>query len=70
LSEFDVKDFMVVGRGGKPVRAGDLAELLFYRKDRVIDWKSPDIEKQFPPDAIFSLGKWVKGAELFKNDAR
>jgi len=61
LTEFNAADFNVVSRNGSSLRSGDFAELLFYKKSRAVDWKSPDLEKQFPPDAIFSLGKWVKG---------
>jgi hypothetical protein len=61
LTEFDASDFIVVPRNGSSLKVGDLAELLFYKKSRKIDWNSPDIEKQFPPDAIFSSGRWVKG---------
>lgn len=61
LSEYDAKDFYVVPRTAKSIRPGDFAELLFYKKTRTIDWKAADIEKEFPPDAIFSLGRWVKG---------
>jgi len=65
LAEFNAAEFSVVSRNGSSVKPGDFAELLFYKKSRAIDWSSPDLEKQFPPDAIFSLGKWVKGKELF-----
>ncbi len=41
-----------------------MAEFLFYKKDRTVDWLSPDLEKQFPPDAIFSSGKLIKGEKL------
>src|SRR5215203_3947473 len=61
LSEYDAADYFVVPRNAPSVKAGQFAELLFYKKSRTIDWTSPDLEKQFPPDAIFSLGKWVKG---------
>ncbi len=61
LSEFDAKDFYVVGRNSKPVRVGGFAELLFYKKSRKLDWNLKDLEKTQPPDAIFSLGRWVKG---------
>jgi hypothetical protein len=61
LAEFDVKDFHVVPRSSKSVRSGDFAELLFYKKSRTVDWRAADLEKEFPPDAIFSLGKWIKG---------
>jgi hypothetical protein len=47
------------------LRPSESAELLFFKKERQIDWKSPNFEKDFPPDAVFSLGKFVKGAELF-----
>jgi hypothetical protein len=60
LEEYDVSGFDVAQRFGS-LRVGDLAELFFYKKDRVVDWKSTDLEKQFPPDAVFSLGKWAKG---------
>lgn len=61
LEEYDAGDFYLVGRF-QPLKVGNFAEILFYRKNRQIDWASGDIEKQFPPDAIFSLGKWHKGA--------
>jgi len=43
------------------MKVGDAAELLFYKKDRQVDFTSKELEKQFPPDAIFSTGKWIKG---------
>jgi hypothetical protein len=61
LTEFNAADYFVVPRTGSVLRPGDLAELMFYKKSRILDWKSKDLEKQFPPDAIFSLGKWIKG---------
>lgn len=61
LEEFDASGFNVVQRFGQ-IKPGELAELFFYSKDRTVDWSSPDLEKQFPPDAVFSLGRWVKGA--------
>lgn len=60
LEEYDASGFYITGRY-QPLRAGNQAELLFYRKDRSIDWKRDDLEKNEAPDAIFSLGKWVKG---------
>jgi hypothetical protein len=60
LSEYDASGFNVVGRM-LPIQQGNPGEFLFYKKDRKIDWMAPEIEKQFEPDAIFSLGKWVKG---------
>jgi hypothetical protein len=50
----------------QPVREGNYGELLFYKKDRAIDWAAEDLENAFPPDAIYSLGQWVKGGELFE----
>ena len=61
LSEFDARDYVVVSRNSPLLRTGEFAELLFYKKGRTVDWKSTDLEKQFPPDAIFSGGRWVKG---------
>ena len=58
--EYSAGDFYVVQRYGN-LKVGELAELLFYKKDRQIDWNSKELEKQFPPDAIFSTGKWFKG---------
>jgi hypothetical protein len=62
LNEFDARDYIVVARNSPTIRTGEFAELLFYKKNRTVDWKSADLEKQFPPDAIFSLGRWVKGS--------
>jgi hypothetical protein len=68
LEEYDASEFYLVPRfGATSVRAGALGEFLFYRKDRQIDWKATDLEKQFPPDAVFSGGKWVKGDLKKKN---
>jgi hypothetical protein len=61
MSEFDATNYFVVGRSAPSLKTGQFAELLFYKKSRTIDWSSPDLEKQFPPDAIFSFGKWLKG---------
>ena len=63
LEEYDASGFNLYQRFGN-VRSGELAEFFFYKKDRQIDWSVTDIEKQFPPDAVFSLGKWVKGVGL------
>ncbi len=60
LDEYDAGEFNVVGRF-QPLKPGNFGELLFYRRNRQVDWASTDLEKQFPPDAIFSLGKWIKG---------
>ena len=63
LEEYDASGFNLCQRFGN-VRTGELAEFFFYKKERQVDWAVADIEKQFPPDAVFSLGKWVKGAGL------
>lgn len=60
LDEYDASGFNVYQRFGRP-KIGELAEMFFYRKDRVVDWDSIQIDVQFPPDAIFSGGKWLKG---------
>lgn len=65
LDEYDASEFHVTGRF-QPLKQGNYGELLFYKKGREVNWASSDIEKEFPPDAIFSLGKWVKGEELIK----
>jgi hypothetical protein len=60
LTEYDASNFNVVGRT-MPVKQGNPGELLFYKKDRKIDWTAAELEKQSEPDAIFSFGKWIKG---------
>ena len=63
LDEYDASGFNAVQRFGSP-KSNELAEFLFYKKDRTVDWTSVDLEKQFPPDAIFSSGKFIKGEKL------
>jgi hypothetical protein len=63
LEEYSASDFNVVQKFGT-LRPGELAELQFYKRDRNIDWNSKDREKQFPPDAVFSGGKWATGNGL------
>ena len=63
LEEYDASGFWVIQRFGKTA-PGELAEFFFYKKDRTVDWSSADLEKQFPPDAIFSGGKWTKGEKV------
>lgn len=63
LVEYDASGYNVVQRFGRTA-VGELAEFYFYRRDRQVDWKSPDIESQFPPDAIFSTGRWTRGEKL------
>lgn len=61
LDEYDASGFNVVGRF-QPLKPGSAGELLFYKKTRTVDWKAIDIIKDFPPDAIFSVGTWIVGA--------
>ena len=63
LDEYDSSGFHVVQRFGQP-KPGELAEFFFYKRDRTVDWAAAELEKQFPPDAIFSGGKWIKGEKL------
>ncbi len=63
LSEYEASGFNVYQRFGK-TKAGELAEFYFYKKDRVVDWTSTALANLFPPDAIFSGGKWIKGEGL------
>ena len=63
LEEFDAKDFYMVQKNGL-LRVGAMGEFLFYKKPRKIDWTTKDLEKTFPPDAIFSNGRWTKGEKL------
>ncbi len=65
LEEFDAKDFYLVNKNGL-IRNGAGGELWFYKKTRKIDWMLKDFEKTSPPDAIFSNGRWTKGASILK----
>jgi hypothetical protein len=63
IAEFDASEFNVVQRF-RETRVGSLGDLFFYKKERVVDWSASDIEKQYPPDAIFSGGKWTVGENV------
>ena len=63
LEEYDLSAFNVVQRFGR-AKTGELADLFVYKRDRNVEWTSPELEKQFPPDAVFSAGKWIKGGNL------
>lgn len=65
LTEYDASAFYVVPRFGINLRTGQLAEFLFYRRDRVVDFTVVDLETKFPPDAVFSTGRWIKGENSF-----
>lgn len=62
LDEYDARDFYLVHKKGN-LRVGASGEFLFYKRSRKIDWKAKDLEKAFSPDAVFSQGKWMKGAK-------
>ncbi len=59
LEEFDVSNFYLIPKNGL-LRIGASGEFLFYKKTRKIDWKDENLAAKFPPDAIFSQGKWTK----------
>lgn len=65
LEEFDAKDYYLVNKNGL-LKTGAGGELWFYKKTRKIEWTAKDFDKTFPPDAIFSNGKWTKGDKLLK----
>jgi hypothetical protein len=60
LEEYDASGFEVAGRNME-LRSGLSGELLFYRKGRDIDWTAPDLAQKFPPDAVYSGGRWTVG---------
>lgn len=63
LDEYDASGFYVAQEFEK-IRVGGRSEFLFYKKTRRIDWTVENLREAFPPDAIFSLGKWVKGEKV------
>jgi hypothetical protein len=63
LDEYDAGNFYVVAKNGL-LKNGSPGEFLFYRKTRKIDWNSQNLEKDFPPDAIFRNGKWATGEKI------
>ncbi len=65
LDEYDAGDFYMTAKNGL-IRVGSTGEFLFYKKTRKIDWSAKDLEKIFPPDAIFRNGKWTTGAGLLR----
>jgi hypothetical protein len=62
LEEIDVSGYYVVPKEGS-LRPGNLGSFLFYKRSRTIDWASENLEKDFPPDAIYLFGKWLKPLE-------
>jgi hypothetical protein len=63
LDEYDASGFFVEQRFRR-LKVGELAEFMFFKRDRAIDWNEEDLAAKFPPDAIFSAGKWIKGEAL------
>ena len=68
LEEYAAENFNVVQKFGN-LKSGELGELFFYKKDRQIDWTSKNLETDFPPDAVFSGGKWIKGEGIVPRKA-
>ena len=64
LMEFNTAGFYVFSNNGE-VKNGKRGALLFYNKTRKIDWLAEDFDERFPPDAIFTRGRWIKGDKLF-----
>jgi len=62
LEEFDVSNYYLVPIEGSILRPGSPAGFLFYQKDKAgnIDWTVKDLQKKYPPDAVFDKGKWIK----------
>ncbi len=63
LDEYDASGFYLVAKNGR-LKTGASGDFLFYKKTRKIDWTAKDLEKTFPPDAVFRSGKWEKGERL------
>lgn len=63
LEEYDASGFNVMQRFGS-VKSGELAEFYFFRTTRAVNWMAAELEKEFPPDAIFSNGRWLKGDKV------
>lgn len=63
IEEYDASAFNVIQRW-REMRVGSLGDLMFYKKDRVVDWAASDLERRSPPDAHFSGGRWIKGEGL------
>ena len=63
LDEYDVSDFYLVPREGL-LSVGSGGEFLFYKRSRQINWNFGDMDEflaKFPPDAVFSVNRWIKG---------
>ncbi len=63
LDEYDVSEFYLLPRDGL-LSVGSMGEFLFYKRTRQIDWKIENLSEfvqQNPPDAVFSINRWLKG---------
>jgi hypothetical protein len=62
LEEIDASKYYLIPINGGALRPGSPAGFLFYQKDKAqnIDWATTDLQKKYPPDAIFDKGKWIK----------
>ena len=65
LEEVDAREYYVVAAAGE-LRTGGDGTLLFYRKadSSAVNWDALDIEKRFPPEAVFRGGEWVRRGKL------
>jgi len=59
LEEFEVEDYFVVSTTGL-LKIGSRGHLLFFKKDRSINWDVLDLTKTFAPDGEFKDGIWLK----------
>ncbi|MEZ5308341.1 MAG: M14 family zinc carboxypeptidase [Pyrinomonadaceae bacterium] len=59
LEEIDASGYNVVVPDGM-LRIGSRGHLLFYKKDRKVNWKSDNLAEEFPPDGEFLNGVWLK----------
>ena len=63
LDEYDASGFYLIPRDGL-LSVGSAGEFLFYKRSRQIDWKIENMDdflSKFPPDAVFSVNRWIKG---------
>lgn len=63
LDEYDASNFNLLPRDGL-LSVGSMGEFLFYKIDRQINWKIENISdfvQKNPPDAVFSINRWLKG---------
>lgn len=59
LEEYDVGGYYMVA-ANKLILSGSLGTILFYKKTRQINWDAKDLETEYPPDAVFAGGRWLK----------